>query len=199
MIYTLTLIIKPTEDIYFLRKPPLLTLTWNYHSIVNQLCERETVSRSVVSNSATPWTVAQQVLYPWNSPGKNSEVGCHALLQGIFLTQGSKSFLLHLLHGEAGSLPLVPPEKHRGLNLSTWKHWNSYPLSVGPEVSLIPYTPPPKDLCMLLPPHPFCSPIHAPCSWCPQLFWFPSVPLPMYESMPSSGSVVVSLHHHSQD
>ena len=52
---------------------------------------------------------------------------------------------------------------------------------------------------MLLPPHPFCSPIHAPCSWCPQLFWFPSVPLPMYESMPASGSVVVSLHHHSQD
>ena len=29
------------------------------------------------------------LLYPWDSPGKNIGVGCHALLQGIFLTQGS--------------------------------------------------------------------------------------------------------------
>ena len=26
---------------------------------------------------------------PWDSPGMNTGVGCHALLQGIFLTQGS--------------------------------------------------------------------------------------------------------------
>ena len=32
---------------------------------------------------------------PWNSPGKNTGVGCHCLLQGIFLTQGSKLGLLH--------------------------------------------------------------------------------------------------------
>ena len=32
--------------------------------------------------SAPPWTVAHQVLCPWNSPGKNTGVGCHALLQG---------------------------------------------------------------------------------------------------------------------
>ena len=30
-----------------------------------------------------------------DSPGKNTEVGCHALLQGIFLTQGSKPGLPH--------------------------------------------------------------------------------------------------------
>ena len=34
--------------------------------------------------------------------------GCHALLQGIFLTQGSNPRLLCLLHWHAGSLPLVP-------------------------------------------------------------------------------------------
>ena len=34
------------------------------------------------------------LLCPWNSPGKNTEVG-HALLQGIFLTQGSNPALLH--------------------------------------------------------------------------------------------------------
>ena len=28
-------------------------------------------------------------LCPWDSPGKNGRVGCHALLQGIFPTQGS--------------------------------------------------------------------------------------------------------------
>ena len=28
-------------------------------------------------------------LCPWNSPGKNTGVGCHFLLQGIFLSQGS--------------------------------------------------------------------------------------------------------------
>ena len=30
-----------------------------------------------------------------DSPGKNTSVGCHALLQGIFPTQGSKPGLLH--------------------------------------------------------------------------------------------------------
>ena len=38
-------------------------------------------------------------------------MGGHALLQGIFLTQGSKLHLLRLLHWQAGSLPLVPPRK----------------------------------------------------------------------------------------
>ena len=36
----------------------------------------------------TPWTIAR-LLCPWESPGKNTGVGCHALLQGIFPTQGS--------------------------------------------------------------------------------------------------------------
>ena len=43
-----------------------------------------------------------------NSPGKNTGVGCHALLQGIFPTKESNLSLLHLLHWQAGSLPLVP-------------------------------------------------------------------------------------------
>ena len=34
-----------------------------------------------------PWTVAPRLLYPWDFPGKNTGVGCHFLLQGIFLTQ----------------------------------------------------------------------------------------------------------------
>ena len=38
-------------------------------------------------------------------------MGCCALLQGIFLTQGLKLHFLPLLHWQAGSLPLAPPYK----------------------------------------------------------------------------------------
>ena len=34
-----------------------------------------------------------RLLCPWDFPGRNTGVGCHALLQGIFLTQGSQSGL----------------------------------------------------------------------------------------------------------
>ena len=36
-------------------------------------------------------------------------MGCHALLQGIFPTQGSYPHLLHLLNWQVASLPLAPP------------------------------------------------------------------------------------------
>ena len=45
-----------------------------------------------------------RVLCPWDSPGKNTGVGCQALLQGIFLTQGSNLRLLCLLYWQMGSL-----------------------------------------------------------------------------------------------
>ena len=44
---------------------------------------------------STPWTVACRLLCPWNSPGKNTRVGGHSLLQSIFLTQGSNLWFLH--------------------------------------------------------------------------------------------------------
>ena len=37
-----------------------------------------------------------------DSPGKNTGVSCHTLLQGIFLTQGSNPCLLSLLHWQVG-------------------------------------------------------------------------------------------------
>ena len=42
-----------------------------------------------------PWTVPARVLCPWDSSGKNTGVGCHFLLQEIFLTQESNPGLLH--------------------------------------------------------------------------------------------------------
>ena len=50
-------------------------------------------------------------LCPWNFPGKNTGVGCHFILQGIFLIQGSNPCLLCLLHWQANSSPLLPPQK----------------------------------------------------------------------------------------
>ena len=52
-----------------------------------------------------------RLLSQWDSPGKNTGVGCHALLQGIFLTQRLNWCLLCLLHWQVGSLPLAPPGK----------------------------------------------------------------------------------------
>ena len=55
----------------------------------------EVKSLSRVRLFATPWTVAYR---PWDSPGRNTAVGCHFFLQGIFPTQGSNLCLLCLLH-----------------------------------------------------------------------------------------------------
>ena len=56
---------------------------------------KESIRQSVMSNSLRLhglWPA--RLLCPWNSPGKNTRVGCHFLLQGIFLTQGWNPCLL---------------------------------------------------------------------------------------------------------
>ena len=46
------------------------------------------LSRLVVSTSLRPHGLQPtRLLCPWNFPGKNAGVGCHALIQGIVLTQ----------------------------------------------------------------------------------------------------------------
>ena len=71
------------------------------------------LSHSVMSDSfVIPWTVAHVIpwtglLCSWDFPGKNTGVGCQALLR----TQGSNPPFLSLLHWQASSLPLEPPEK----------------------------------------------------------------------------------------
>ena len=72
----------------------------------------------------TVWTVT---LCPWYSPGKYTGLGCHFLLQGIFLTQGSNPCVLGLLNWEKGSLPLAPPDsgliKSGGESQDCWSEW----------------------------------------------------------------------------
>ena len=80
-------------------------------------------------------------------------MGCHALLQGIFLTQGSNVCLLRLLHRQVDSLPLAPLGlSHFRRKMETQKN-SEYPLAPkthskaanGPSPvlgSLAPATPP---------------------------------------------------------
>ena len=48
----------------------------------------ESVSCSVVSDILRHHG-SGRLLYPWDSPGKNTGVGCHSLLQGIFPRDGT--------------------------------------------------------------------------------------------------------------
>ena len=71
-------------------------------------------SRSVLSNSLRSHGLKPaRLLCPWNSPGKNTGVGCHSLLQGIFPTQVGlppcRQILYHLSH--RGSRPLIKDAK----------------------------------------------------------------------------------------
>ena len=52
------------------------------------------------------WTIAHQATLSMEFPSKNTGVGFHFLLQGIFLIQESNLPLLHLQHWLADSLPL---------------------------------------------------------------------------------------------
>ena len=73
---------------------------------------------SAVSDSWRPHGLqpARLLLCPWHFPGKNTGVGCHFLLQGIFPTQGSNLCLLHLLHWQVDSLPFCHLGSHDGID-----------------------------------------------------------------------------------
>ena len=60
------------------------------------------------SDSETPWTVTHPVPLFMGFSRQEYGMGCHFLLQEIFLTQGSNLYLLHLSHWQADSLPLEP-------------------------------------------------------------------------------------------
>ena len=65
----------------------------SYYSVTYCCCCLVT---SVVSDSVQPYGLQPaSLLCPWESPGKNTRVGCHALFRQIFPTQGSNLGLLH--------------------------------------------------------------------------------------------------------
>ena len=66
----------------------------------------------------------------WDFPGKNTGVGCHSLLQGIFPTQGLNPHLLHwqvnsLVLSHLGSTPTKRP-KTKKMDYNKWKNWSRW-------------------------------------------------------------------------
>ena len=58
----------------------------------------------MVSNSFRPYGLwPTRLLFPWDSPGKNTGMGCHALIQEIFPSQRLNLHLSCLLHWKVGS------------------------------------------------------------------------------------------------
>ena len=78
--------------------PLWLTISWfSQQYFLYCLCMCSVTS--VVSDSLWPhglWPA--RLLCPWGSPGKNTGVGSHSLLQGLCPTWGSDLCLLRLLH-----------------------------------------------------------------------------------------------------
>ena len=71
--------------------------------LVLQHPESERMKVLVMSDSLRPHALQPtRFLCPWNFPGNNPEVGCHALLHGILPTQGLN---WSLLHWQVGPLP----------------------------------------------------------------------------------------------
>ena len=100
-----------TFDITLLSVPVVLGLDVNNW-------ERESESCSVESHFLQP----HGLYSPWNSPGQNTEVDSHSLLQGNFPTQGSNSGLSHcrgILH----------QQRHQGSPRIL--EWVVYPFSSG--------------------------------------------------------------------
>ena len=73
---------------------PCAVLTWSIEEDIQSLTapqehNYETLAcrYSHVWLFVTLWTIALWLLGPWNSPGRNTGVGCYFVLQGIFPTQ----------------------------------------------------------------------------------------------------------------
>ena len=88
----------------------VLSLTFYFLLIISNKYMCVCQVASVVSSSLSRCGLKpSRLLCPWDSPGKNTGVGCHVLFQGISSTQGSNP--KYILHWQARSLPLAPPGK----------------------------------------------------------------------------------------
>ena len=69
------------------------TTTWSEMNIM--LCQLLFNCQSMSDSLWVHGLYPARLLCPWDVPGKNTWVGCHFLLQGIFPTQGLNPCLLH--------------------------------------------------------------------------------------------------------
>ena len=91
---------------------PFLSFT---HQVTGK-SKGESVSHSVVSNSAPHGLGPARPLCPWNSPGKNTGADYHSLLQRIFPNQGSNRGSSTLwAHSLLSEPPVIPSNRKKKL------------------------------------------------------------------------------------
>ena len=95
----------------YLLSSPFLILFISFPNLRKNVCVHAKLLQSCLTTCDPMDCSLPGSLVHGDSPGKNTRVGCQALLQGIFPTQGSNLQLLCLLHWQVGSLPLAPPGK----------------------------------------------------------------------------------------
>ena len=98
---------------------------------VNRSAYAQSLSRDRLL--ATPWTTAHQAPLSRDFLGKNTEVGGHFLLQGVFPDQRLNLSLLHWL---GNSFPTEPPGKPNSNPAWSKPTGTSFPTAFCPFVSL---------------------------------------------------------------
>ena len=79
---------------------------------------------SCVGLCATPLTAAHQASRPWDSPGKNTGVGCHFLLQCMKVKSESEVTQLRLVATPWTAAYQTPPS----MGFSRQEYWSGLPL-----------------------------------------------------------------------
>ena len=80
---------------------------------------------SRVQLCATPWTAAHQASRPWDSPGKNTGVGCHFLLQCMKVKSESEVAQSCLTLATPWTAAHQAPPS---MGFSRQKYWSGVPL-----------------------------------------------------------------------
>ena len=89
--------------------PPTMGLRFLTHLVLFSVCTcvyAQSFQSCLIL--VTLWTAAHEAPLSMGFSRQEYCSGCHALLQGIFPTQGLNLHLLHLLYWQAGSLPPAP-------------------------------------------------------------------------------------------
>ena len=95
MLFMYTLSLQQTDEIDASNIIPIFHMRKLRPSRIFFFFKCQCQSLGHVQLFVTLWTIAHLASHPWNSPGKNTGVGCHFILQGIFLTQGLNLGLLN--------------------------------------------------------------------------------------------------------
>ena len=96
-----------------------------FHQLMPQSCMLNCVS-SVVSYSLWPYELySARLLCSWDFPGKSTGMGCHALLQRIFPTQGKTELASPVFPALAGGFFITKPPGKTCRTESILTNWST--------------------------------------------------------------------------